>query len=190
MVNTLDCKNIEQLFSDYYDNMLTPVEQEAFYAHIANCHSCKIEYAKYHAVLTELANMPDIEYPPNLHENLMDYVHENKGSNQDVFSPLIQSTAKPKHPLWRTVAYSGVAAACIALAFVWMFNYIDQVTPQPPYIEDGTIPFARFIEYIDEPVVEATQSNNAPLAIAISIVLVGIIAIILFAIGKMRKQKD
>ena len=63
------CARVQELFSEYYDGMLTP--EADITVHLQHCPACKLEYERYSRLLDELKQLPPPELPAGFHEAVM-----------------------------------------------------------------------------------------------------------------------
>lgn len=72
------CEQYSQMISLFIDNELTQKEREDFLNHISTCSNCKSELEKIQYIVGEINNVPTVDIPNNLHNEIMDKVRKEK----------------------------------------------------------------------------------------------------------------
>ena len=102
----LNCKDIQTLFSEYYDDYLpAEISRTAFEAHLNECAACAAEYKKYAQLLSDVQRLPEPQMPWGFHQRLMTYVETR--------------TVKKKWSFFRSVPQWGAVAASLVAIFMW-----------------------------------------------------------------------
>ena len=117
----MDCKHVQSLFSEHYDEASNEVE-----AHLKGCVACATKFTEYCEFMAILRNLPDVDQPPaDYNDRLLTYVHMHK------------QACKPNGG-FKGFAIGGgfvfAAAAAAVFMFVWFAGLLD------PVIEDLHIP--------------------------------------------------
>ncbi|MCL1787322.1 MAG: zf-HC2 domain-containing protein [Defluviitaleaceae bacterium] len=111
----MTCKDIEALFSEYYDSeafeedTLPEATRAAIAAHLAACAPCAAAYARYGALLDEIWDLPDVETPPGFHQRLMQYVTDHASAQR----------AGRRKTIFRRANTWVAMAATLAAVFLW-----------------------------------------------------------------------
>ncbi|HUT52367.1 MAG TPA: zf-HC2 domain-containing protein [bacterium] len=61
----MDCKQIRDGFSDYFDGLLPNPEQEPIREHLKGCVACRREYQRFSAAVRAMRELPEVKAPPN-----------------------------------------------------------------------------------------------------------------------------
>jgi len=100
----MDCKDIQEFFSEYYDSMEA---DEEITQHLQACHECDREYREYRQLLNDIRVLPEPELPPYFHKNLMAGVRKHAQAQQ----------MKHRRTTYRRIA---LLAASVLWAVVWV----------------------------------------------------------------------
>ena len=145
-VINLNCKDVQALFSDYYDDSKlvrnsAPTPRTAFEAHLKECAACAAEYEKYAQLLDDVRNLPEPEMPWGFHESLVAYVEAH--------------TARKKWSVFRSVPQWAAVAASLVAVFMWGLvafaptgtdDYSTGYIPVIPFDSQDFIPIAPAME--------------------------------------------
>jgi len=100
----MECKDIRELFSEYYDSMEA---EEEITQHLRECPECDREYDEYRQLLDEVQALPAPELPPHFHKTLLAGVHKYAHAQQ----------MKQRHTTYKRIA---LIAASVLWATVWI----------------------------------------------------------------------
>ena len=214
----LDCKNIRELFSEYYDGYKPgEVSLEEIDAHLDECEACAAAYEEYAQLLHDVGKLPMPEAPPGFHKNLMDYVNKNE-INKNEANKNTKRPAKRKTPIFLKVAPLIAVAASLIFALVWVSGVLDQTptgyVPLAPFGEgtispaNGEIPNARItppnggyqlpdpimgqldIEIdINYPQEEEPSRNNTTQAVIIIVIFAVCMGLVAILLGRLFSRK-
>jgi hypothetical protein len=152
----LTCKDIEALFSEYYDSeafeedTLPKATRAAVAAHLETCAVCAAAYDRYAALLDDVWNLPGVETPPGFHQRLMEYVHANTGRQQG-----------HKKSIFRHANTWVAMAATLAAIFLWgLFAF----SPPPAADVNGYIPIVSYGAQGIAPAAETLPQGRGALA--------------------------
>lgn len=151
-----DCTNIVNLIPLYIDNMLSEEENDIVCEHIANCESCRNEYAFLKSIMAGTNNLPEIEVPNDFHENLMAKIRaEQKG----------KAVHKRRFLGWRSFAGIAAAAAVVAVSVVSYLNLDgNETSVNPDEFVPSTYPSSvpdNKLTPTDEVVLPGTEGENS-----------------------------
>ena len=127
----MDCKNYQDMISDYIDGLLSDDEIKDFETHISKCENCKEEYEITKEIVDSCDDLEEIELPydfnKKLHEKLV-LVNEDKKIKK-----------LPWYKDWKV--YSGIAAIFIFafLLKVQISNYIGSKSTDIAYVKDANL---------------------------------------------------
>lgn len=95
----MKCENYQEMISLYLDNALSLDEKQHLEEHLKHCHSCKETLEVLSMITRELAQIEEVELPPNFHHELRNRLKQDK---------------KNRRPLSNWIPYvAGLAAACM-----------------------------------------------------------------------------
>jgi hypothetical protein len=61
----MDCKQIRDGFSDYFDGLSSNPERESVREHLKGCAACRGEYQRFSAAVRAMRELPELQAPPN-----------------------------------------------------------------------------------------------------------------------------
>lgn len=73
------CNEMQELLSSYVDDELSQEELERVNEHLADCESCAKELALLREVTSKVKDLPEPDFPPELHRKLMEKTREQSG---------------------------------------------------------------------------------------------------------------
>jgi len=72
----MECKDLSELLSDYYDNTLSAFNKETVTKHLLSCKKCNLKYRTYCEALVYLKAVPDEELPGEFYAGLDKKINE------------------------------------------------------------------------------------------------------------------
>ncbi|MEW6536657.1 MAG: zf-HC2 domain-containing protein [Candidatus Auribacterota bacterium] len=111
----MKCKNIQDLFSDYYDGAMNVDEKKSFEDHLDSCEKCCTEYEQFAAVLAAVKSIPPAVPAPELFDRI----------EQEVRS--LNSYSSVMRGITFGLAGCALAACLVAAVYIMMSRETAQV---------------------------------------------------------------
>ncbi|MCH8273778.1 MAG: secretin and TonB N-terminal domain-containing protein [Armatimonadetes bacterium] len=120
----MKCQKAKELFSELHEQTLSGGLKQTVERHLFECPVCQEDYRAFKVVYDQIGSLPSVQEPEDLHERIMRRVDRAAWDRKQ---------AAPAGFLWlRSLAFAGVAAAVVGVAYVGYKQLADGTTQAVP----------------------------------------------------------
>lgn len=118
-MNKLNCRQVQDNFSPYLDNELTPDQVKLFWAHINECPACAVELEEWRRISLAIkeAGSITIAAPAGLRQNIMEALQKEHTRVDETAAPVKKKSGLSRLLATRAKRWAAVAAAASVLTF-------------------------------------------------------------------------